>query len=70
MCSFRVKKIDGSGFFTDNYTGDLFTVEYTENEGESWSTLSTHLSFEGADKMMRDHVALHPECTLWEKNKE
>lgn len=71
MKYFRATKIDGSGFFSDKYTGDLFNVEYTQNEGESWLRMSTHLSFEGADQKMRSHVALHPEeCALWENRQQ
>ena len=67
MDYFRVSKIDGKGFFPDEYNGDLFTVEFTQNDGESWSTMTTHFSFEGADKYMRGYVAAHPgECALWE----
>ena len=71
MDYFRITKIDGSGFFPDEFTGDLFNVEYTQNEGESWLRMSTHFSFEGADKYMRSHVALHPEeCALWEDRQQ
>lgn len=67
MDYFKVSKIDGNGFFADNYTGDLFTVEFTQDNGKSWTTMSMHLSFEGADKKMREYVAEHPgECALWE----
>lgn len=68
MDYFKISKIDGRGFFLDNYTGDLFAVEFTQNNGKSWTTFSTHLSPEGADRKMRGYVALHPEeCAIWEE---
>lgn len=66
MCYLRVKKIDDSNILR-GYTGDLYAVECTENNGKSWRALSTHLSFEGAERKMHSHVAQHPECALWEK---
>lgn len=68
MDYFRVTKFDGRGFFPDEFNGDLFRVEFTQDNGESWSTMTTHFSFEGADKYMRGYVAAHPgECALWER---
>jgi len=50
MNYFIVSKIDGRGFFPDEYNGDLFIVEFAQNDGESRSTMSTYRHFEGADK--------------------
>lgn len=46
---YRIKKIDGHGFFPDKDLDELFNVEASE-DGERWFTVSTHLSAEGAEK--------------------
>ena len=49
MNQFRVKKIDGRGFFADREVDALFNVEVSDGDGR-WTTVSTHLSLEGAEK--------------------
>lgn len=60
MDYFRVSKFNG-------YSGPMFGVEYTQNEGESWITTSVHSTQELAEREMRSYVALHRDkCALWE----
>lgn len=62
MCYFRVSKFNG-------YTGPMFGVEFTSNDGESWTTMSVHNTFEDADREMRGYVSLHlDECAYWEES--
>lgn len=60
MDYFRISEFNG-------YSGPMFGVEYTQNEGESWITTSVHSTPELAEREMRSYVALHRgECALWE----
>ena len=52
MNQFRVKKVDGRGFFADREVDALFNVEVSNGAGR-WTTVSTHLSPEGAEKKLR-----------------
>lgn len=47
----RVKKTDGRTFFPDQELSELFNVEASE-DGKRWTTVSTHLSAEGAEKKL------------------
>lgn len=60
MDYFRVSQFNG-------YSGPMFGVEYTQNNGESWITISVHSTLHLADREMFSYVALHRnECALWE----
>lgn len=49
MRQVRVKKVDGRTFFSDRAVDELFNVEVSDENG-CWTTVSTHLSPEGAEK--------------------
>ena len=60
MDYFRVSKFNG-------LTGPMYGVEYTQNGGRSWITMSVHSTPEAADREMRSYVALHRDnCAIWE----
>ena len=60
MDYFRVSQING-------YSGLMFGVEFTENYGKSWTTMSVHSTQHLADREKRSNVALHRnESALWE----
>lgn len=64
MDYFRVRELNG-------LTGQMFGVEYTQNNGESWITTSVHATQELAEREMRSYVALHrDECAIWEGEKQ
>lgn len=52
MHYFRVKPFFDDGSIMSDYTGILYAVEFTKNNGKSWSIMSTHLSPEGAEKKL------------------
>lgn len=60
MDYFRVSKFNG-------LTGPIYGVEYTQNGGRSWITMSVHSTPAAADREMRSYVALHRDnCAVWE----
>lgn len=60
MDYFRVSQFNG-------LTGPIYGVEYTQNDGQSWITTSTHTTPEAAEREMRSYVATRQnECRLWE----
>lgn len=61
MDYFRVSEFNG-------YTGPMYGVEFTQNDGGSWTTMSVHSTPEIAEREMRSYVALHrDECAFWEE---
>lgn len=59
MDYFRVSEFNGLG-------GPMYGVEYTQNDGQSWITTSTHTTFVNADREMRSYVATHAGCDFWD----
>jgi hypothetical protein len=60
MDYFRVSQLNG-------LTGPMYGVEFTQNDGESWTTMSVHNTPEAADREMRSYIALRGDtCALWE----
>ena len=59
MDYFRVSRFNG-------LSGPIYGVEYTQNDGRSWITTSTHTTFVNADREMRSYVATHAGCALWD----
>lgn len=59
MDYFRTSKFNG-------LTGPIYGVEYTQNDGQSWITTSTHNTPEAAEREMRSYVATRSNCALWE----
>ena len=57
MNQFRVKKVDGRTFFPDKAVDALFNVEVSDVD-ERWTTVSTHLSPEGAEKKKESLINL------------
>jgi len=49
MRQVRVQKVDGRTFFPDKAVDALFNVEASDGDGR-WTTVSTHLSPDGAEK--------------------
>lgn len=59
MDYFRISRFNG-------LSGPMYGVEYTQNDGASWITTSTHTTLEAADREMRSYVATHAGCALWD----
>lgn len=59
MDHFRISRFNG-------LSGPMYGVEYTQNDGQSWITTSTHTTLEAADREMRSYVATHAGCALWD----
>lgn len=57
MKYFRVSQFNG-------LSGAVFGVEYTQNNGESWVTVSVHNTHETANEEMGAYVATHEGCSL------
>ena len=62
MHYFRVSQFNG-------YSGPMFGVEFTQNYGNSWTTMSVHSTFHLAEREMLSYVAMHrSECDLWKSS--